>query len=298
MSRIRPETDAGILAVASRASWLAFSGGAACLMTLTAAAYPSACRSGGDPTDVKLGDQLGVVEHVDRYRAVTDDCEREHRERLLAVECDYAGGAVDQRRANIRRKSPGRHCASRDSRGAVQLERLAVAAVGAEHHIWVEDRHQRLEVALPGGREVGVDDCLLAREIRRRRGVAHAAAARLASWRVAWGERSTIAAISLLRRPTNLRFGPLIPNPRYQPPSGSARVRDTLRGYLRKADALTGWRRCSEAAAHRQGHLARIELPSCRRRPTSNAQLLGQPADTSGRARAQRRAADAGPLRL
>jgi hypothetical protein len=43
-------------------------------MTLAAAAYPSACRSGGDPADVELGDQLWVVEHVDRYRAVTDDC--------------------------------------------------------------------------------------------------------------------------------------------------------------------------------------------------------------------------------
>ena len=55
-------------------------------------------RSGGDPADVELGDQLGLVEHVDRHRAVADDRERQHSERPLAVERDHAGGAVDQRR--------------------------------------------------------------------------------------------------------------------------------------------------------------------------------------------------------
>ena len=40
-----------------------------------------ACSSGGDATDVELGDQFRVVEHVDRDRAVVDDRERKDRER-------------------------------------------------------------------------------------------------------------------------------------------------------------------------------------------------------------------------
>src|ERR1700722_18225514 len=71
---------------------------------------------GGDPADVELCDQLGVVEHVDRRRAVADDRERQHRERLLAVERDRAGGAVDQRGTNVRRKPPGADCPVRNPR--------------------------------------------------------------------------------------------------------------------------------------------------------------------------------------
>ena len=80
----------------------------------------------------------------------------------------------------------------------MQLERVAVAAVGAQHDVGVEHRHQRLEVAVAGGGEVGVDDRLLAGQVRVRRGRRSRTRrrARLASWRVACGERSTIAAIS------------------------------------------------------------------------------------------------------
>ena len=56
--------------------------------------------------------------------------------------------------------------------------RVAVAAVGAEHDVRVEHRHQSLEVAFAGGGEVGVDDRPLAGQVRvrRRRRLAHAAA--------------------------------------------------------------------------------------------------------------------------
>ncbi len=50
----------------------------------------------------------------------------------------------------------------------MQLERVAVPAVGAQHDVRVEHRHQRLEVALPRGGEVGVDDRLLAGQVRVR----------------------------------------------------------------------------------------------------------------------------------
>jgi hypothetical protein len=42
---------------------------------VVAVRWALACRSGGDPADVELGDQLGVVEHGDRYRAVANDRE-------------------------------------------------------------------------------------------------------------------------------------------------------------------------------------------------------------------------------
>src|ERR1700691_3611821 len=92
-----------------------------------------AMLSRGDPADVELGEQLGIVEHVDRHRAVADDRERQHRERPLAVERDRAGGAVDECRASVRREATGAHRTFGDLRGAAQLLRVAVAAVGAEH---------------------------------------------------------------------------------------------------------------------------------------------------------------------
>jgi hypothetical protein len=46
-------------------------------------------------------------------------------------------------RAHVRCKTPGRHRPARDLRGAVELERIAVAAVGAEHDVRVKHRHQR-----------------------------------------------------------------------------------------------------------------------------------------------------------
>src|SRR4029077_7676784 len=44
----------------------------------------------------ELGYELSVVEDVDRDRPPVLHCEREQRERLLAVERDDAGCAVDQ----------------------------------------------------------------------------------------------------------------------------------------------------------------------------------------------------------
>jgi len=60
----------------------------------------------------------------------------------------------------------------------VQLERFAVTAVGAQHDVRVEHRDQCVEVTLPGGGEVGVDDRPLASQVRvrRRRRLAYAAA--------------------------------------------------------------------------------------------------------------------------
>jgi hypothetical protein len=89
-----------------------------------------------------------------------------------------AGGAVDQRRTNVRRETPGSQRSARDLFGAVQLEGVAVAAVGAQHDVGGEHCDQRFEVALPGGCEVRVDDRPLTGQVwvRRRRGLAHAAA--------------------------------------------------------------------------------------------------------------------------
>jgi hypothetical protein len=42
----------------------------------------------------------------------------------------------------------------RDLRGAVQLERVGVAAVGAQHDVRVEHGHQCVQVALAGGGEI------------------------------------------------------------------------------------------------------------------------------------------------
>ncbi len=84
----------------------------------------------------------------------------------------------------------------RDPVGAAQLERVAVAAVGAEHDFGVEDGDQRLQVAFPRGGEVGVDDRSLAGQVGVRCRPLHAAAGAAGDWRVACGERSTIAAIS------------------------------------------------------------------------------------------------------
>ena len=74
-------------------------------------------------------------------------------------------------------KPPRRDSTLRDPCRAVQLDRFAVAAVGAEHDVRVEHGHEAVEIALAGGGEVGVDDCPLADHVgvRRRRRVAHAA---------------------------------------------------------------------------------------------------------------------------
>jgi hypothetical protein len=78
---------------------------------------PLARRSGGDPAHVELGDQLGIVEHIDRYGAVANHREREHRERPLAVERDRAGGAVDERGTNVRRETSSGHRSAGDPTG-------------------------------------------------------------------------------------------------------------------------------------------------------------------------------------
>jgi hypothetical protein len=49
---------------------------------------PNKALLGGDAADVELGDDLGIVEDVDRYRAVADNGKRQDRERPLAVEGD------------------------------------------------------------------------------------------------------------------------------------------------------------------------------------------------------------------
>jgi hypothetical protein len=83
-------------------------------------------------------------------------------------------------------------CASNLARGRDRAE------VGAQHHVGVEDRDQRLERPFPRRRKEGLGCLALPAEIEvglgsssltRRR-------ARLASWRVASGERSTTDAIS------------------------------------------------------------------------------------------------------
>ena len=109
----------------------------------------------------------------------------------LAVKGDDAGGAVDQRRANVGREPPGAHRPSRDPRGAVQLERIAVAAVSAQHDVWVEHRHQRLEVALPGGGEVRVDDRALAGQVRVRTAAPPRARAGERGWRAGGSPRAS-----------------------------------------------------------------------------------------------------------
>lgn len=48
-----------------------------------------------------LATSSGSLIHVDRYRAVANDRERQHCERPLAVERDHAGGAVDERWADV-----------------------------------------------------------------------------------------------------------------------------------------------------------------------------------------------------
>ena len=72
------------------------------------------------------------------------------------------------------------------------------AAVDAQHDLGVEHSEQRLEVALAGGGEERVDELALAGESVSGSGVAPRTRrrARLASCRVAAGERSTIGAIS------------------------------------------------------------------------------------------------------
>src|SRR5450755_1124184 len=105
-----------------------------------------------------LATRSGVVEHVDRDRAVADDGEGQARERLLLVERDDAGGAVHQRRAKVGSEAPGRHRPSRDPRDAVQLEG-SVAAAGAfgelpEVRGSVDDRLKNL-AELKGAQMIG-----------------------------------------------------------------------------------------------------------------------------------------------
>ena len=107
-------------------------------------------RSSCDPPNIELGDQLGVVEHVDRPHAVADDRKSQYREWLGPVKCDHAGGAVNQGRPHVGRIPPGAHRSTGVLGGGVQLVRVAVAAMGSEHaRPGRAAPYQRLEVALP-----------------------------------------------------------------------------------------------------------------------------------------------------
>ena len=131
-------------------------------------------------------------------RMVVEDGEGEHRERPASVERDDSRGTVYECRANIWRETAGAHRPFRHLRGAVQLERVAVPSVGTKHDVRVEHCDESIEVTVAGGREIRVHHCLLSSRSGSGGGAASRTRrrARLASWRVACGERSTIAAIS------------------------------------------------------------------------------------------------------
>ena len=139
--------------------------------------------------------EFAVIEDVDR-RPVVDNGEREDRERdtssnatAPAVRLIRAGRTNG---ANLRAIMAARATFSAPRNSKRPCDH------GARHDIGVKYGHQRLEVALPGSREVGVDNGPLTCQVTvgRRRGTSDAAPGPARELPVASGDRSMSAAIS------------------------------------------------------------------------------------------------------
>ena len=112
----------------------------------------------------QLRDQLAVVEDVERHDAVVDDGEGEDRERASPSKATApAVPLISAGRTDVRETAGGHRVAGEVLRAADLLR--ALAGVGAQQDVGVEDGDEGVEVALARGGEVGVDDRALAGEV-------------------------------------------------------------------------------------------------------------------------------------
>src|SRR5262249_58614495 len=111
---------------------------------------------------------VGVANAVDLDDLVVNDREGHHRVRLPVDGDDHTNRAVDQCRVQPRTAWAAGEL--RDGGYAAEHGRRTIRAkIGAQHDIRVKHLHERVEVAVAGRREEGVDHATLPREVRVRR---------------------------------------------------------------------------------------------------------------------------------
>src|SRR5712691_10274953 len=114
---------------------------------------PSAAEDG----QVGFSDAAGVVDKVDRNDLRAGDREPYECDRPPVRGRDDAGGSVDQcRQGDLGGSQAGERASGHRRRTADRL-----GTVRAHYDLWVEGLQQRLEVAVAGGGEEGLDDCPL-----------------------------------------------------------------------------------------------------------------------------------------
>ena len=119
-----------------------------------------------------------VEQHLDGGDPAAGHREGHHGLHLAADHHHDPGGAVDQRRPHERRQLGGQHGLTGHLARAVDDDGPPGppgAAVGAQHHLRIEDRDQRVEIAVPGRGEERVHHFALLGQIgiRRRRLAPH-----------------------------------------------------------------------------------------------------------------------------
>jgi hypothetical protein len=125
------------------------------------------CSASVEHRQIERAQSLGVRQRVDGDDLAAGDGEAHDRERPALGRDDDAGDTIDQRGADVRGElgEPGR--AASHVLGAVDDER-ALALVGAQHDVGVQDGDQAFEVAVAGGGEERVDHAALLAQVRIR----------------------------------------------------------------------------------------------------------------------------------